>query len=165
MRKAYGVLLLLVLLMTFACSHRQYYTKFDHLIRSDEVINTINRLFIKTDNKDWPAVKALFADEVLFDMTSLAGGQPSKLSPQQIVDAWDKGLKNVAAIHHQAGNYIVTLGRNGADVFCYGIAKHYNPEHADKKITTFVGSYDFHLINTDSGWKIDRFKFNKKYVD
>ncbi len=52
----------------------------------ERAIETVTRLFINTDNRDWPKVKALFASKVLFDMTSLAGGQPAIVTPQEIVD-------------------------------------------------------------------------------
>jgi hypothetical protein len=73
------------------------------------VISTVNLLFINTDERKWQAVSDCFADEVLFDMTSMVGGETMKLTPQQIVDTWDTGLKGLKAIHHQAGNYIVAL--------------------------------------------------------
>ena len=135
------------------------------LTDQNDVIAAANRLFICTDNRDWQCVKDVFAPEVLFDMTSIAGGQPSRLTPQQIVDGWDQGLKNLKAIHHQAGNYQVTLKGNEADLFCYGIAFHYLPNPSNQNTRTFVGSYNFHLIRTDAVWKIDRFKFNLKYID
>jgi hypothetical protein len=135
------------------------------LTDQNDVIAVANRLFICTDNRDWQCVKDVFAREVLFDMTSLTGGQPSSLTPQQIVDGWDHGLKNLKAIHHQAGNYQVTIKGNDADMFCYGIALHYRPNPTNQNTRTFVGSYNFHLIRTDAGWKIDRFKFNLKYID
>lgn len=135
------------------------------LTDQNDVIAAANRLFICTDNRDWQCVKDVFAPEVLFDMTSLVGGKPSKLTPQQIVDGWDQGLKNLKAIHHQAGNYQVTLKGNEADLFCYGIAFHYLPNPSNQNTRTFVGSYNFHLTRTDAVWKIDRFKFNLKYID
>jgi hypothetical protein len=135
------------------------------LTARNEVIAASNRLFICTDNRDWQCVKGVFAPEVLFDMTSLSGGHPSKVTPQQIVDGWDQGLKNLKAIHHQAGNYQVALKGNEADLFCYGIAFHYLPNPSSQNTRTFVGSYDFHLIKTDTGWKIDRFKFNLQYIE
>jgi hypothetical protein len=135
------------------------------LTDQNNVIAEANRLFICTDNRNWQCVKDIFAPEVLFDMTSLTGGQPSKLALQQIIDSWEQGLKNLKAIHHQAGNYQVTLKGNEADLFCYGIAFHYLPNPSNQNTRTFVGSYNFHLIRTDAGWKIDRFKFNLKYID
>ena len=60
-------------------------------------------------------------------MTSMAGGEPATMTPRQIVDGWETGLKGLKAIHHQVGNYVVTIKRNEAAVFCYGIALHYLP--------------------------------------
>lgn len=130
-----------------------------------DVIKTINTLFVETDNRNWVAVKATFADTVLFDMTSMAGGQPTRLSSQNIVDAWDQGLKPLRAIHHQAGNFIVSIDGSQAEAFCYGIASHYLPNVSNQNTRTFVGSYNFHLAKHGQAWTIDRFKFNLKYID
>jgi 3-phenylpropionate/cinnamic acid dioxygenase small subunit len=140
-------------------------TKIQALSDQTDVIKTINTLFIETDNRNWGAVKAIFADTVLFDMTSMVGGQPSQLSSQNIVDAWDQGLKPLQAIHHQAGNYLVTLNGSHAEAFCYGIASHYLPNTKNQNTRTFVGSYNFHLKKQGENWKIDKFKFNLKYID
>jgi hypothetical protein len=135
------------------------------LVDQNEIIRTVNRLFIETDNRNWSAVVSCFADSVIFDMTSLTRGQPVRLSPQQIVDGWEQGLKSLQAIHHQAGNYLVTAKDNQADVFCYGIAIHYLPNPSNQNTRTFVGSYDVHLMKHGLDWKIDRFKFNLKFLE
>ncbi|TAL33180.1 MAG: nuclear transport factor 2 family protein [Spirochaetes bacterium] len=135
------------------------------LAEKERIIDTVNTLFVSTDNRDWGAVKACFADEVLFDMTSMAGGSPAKLKPGDIADMWDKGLKPLKAVHHQAGNYRVTLKGGGADVFCYGIALHWLPNPTNVNVRAFVGSYDFHLVQSGAAWKIDKFKFNLKFIE
>ena len=138
---------------------------YEILLEKDVVIGVVNRLFINTDNRDWEKVKACFADDVLFDMTSMTGGEPVTMTAQQIVDGWDKGLKALQAIHHQAGNYVVNLGNNEAEVFCYGVAFHYLPNKTNQNTRTFVGSYNFHLAKGDRAWRIDQFKFNLKFID
>jgi hypothetical protein len=138
---------------------------YENLLEKEKVKETVNRLFISTDNRNWENVSSLFASEVVFDMTSMVGGDPVTLTPQEIVTAWDKGLKPLKAIHHQTGNYIVSINQNEADVFCYGIASHYLPNKSNQNTRTFVGSYDFHLIKNDERWQIDKFKFNLKYID
>jgi hypothetical protein len=145
--------------------HDAMNTRYEVLLEKEAVIGVINQLFINTDNRDWAKVKDCFAAEVLFDMTSLAGGEPSALTPQQIVDAWDTGLQALKAIHHQAGNYVVTINGSEADAFCYGIASHYLPNKTNQNTRTFVGSYDFHLVKRESAWRIDKFRFNLKYID
>ncbi len=134
-------------------------------MEKERVIETVTRLFINTDNRDWPKVKALFASKVLFDMTSLAGGQSVTVTPQEIVDGWDKGLKALKAIHHQAGNFLVDITDNEANLFCYGVAWHYLPNKTNRNTRTFVGSYDVHLVKQDREWKISGFKFNLKFID
>jgi len=167
------VLVLTVLLCIGCAGHgHQYYCEEEamshsrhQLMEKNDVIETINQLFIATDQKDWERVAGLFAPEVWFDMTSLSGGSPATLSPRQIVAVWDKGLKQIKAVHHQAGNYLVTVRGSDADAFCYGIATHYLPTKSGRNVRTFVGSYDFHLVKKDGVWWISAFKFNLKYLD
>jgi hypothetical protein len=98
-------------------------------------------------------------------MTSMAGGDPVDLTPDQITSAWDEGLKLLQAIHHQVGNFMVDIKDNEAELFCYGIACHYLENQTGENTRTFVGSYDFHLTRERADWKIDQFKFNLKYID
>ncbi len=167
--KYFSLFLLMALLV--ACSHTQetrvkaVETQTKVLIEEKAVVKTVNRLFVSTDNRNWKGVKACFADEVLLDVTSMVGGEPNKLTPQQIADAWAQGLKGLKAIHHQAGNYDVSLKADEADVFCYGIAFHYLPNATGQNSRTFVGSYNFHLVKVGTDWKIDIFKYNLKYID
>jgi len=134
------------------------------LVNEKNVKDVLITLFVETDNRHWEKVKSCFADEVLFDMTSLAGGEPVRMTPQQIVDGWANGLKALQAIHHQVGNFKIEVSTNEANAFCYGIASHYLSNDSGKNTRTFIGSYDFHLILIDNIWKIDQFKFNSKYV-
>jgi hypothetical protein len=71
------------------------------LIEKDKIIERVNELFARTDNRDWEQVKRCFTDTVLLDMTSMVGGEPSIVSSQEIVDSWDKGLRALKAVHHQ----------------------------------------------------------------
>ena len=129
------------------------------------IIETITNLFVGTDERDWARVRRCFATRVLFDMTSLAGGEPSTLTPQEIADGWDKGLKPIQSVHHQAGNFLVRVGGDEADAFCYAVAYHYRPVKSGQNTRVFVGSYEFHLVRTFEQWKIDAFKFNLKFID
>jgi hypothetical protein len=71
--------------------------QFQTLLEKDAVIDVVNQLFISIDNRDWAKVKACFANEVLFDMTSMTGGEPVTMTAQQIVEGWDGGLKALKA--------------------------------------------------------------------
>lgn len=138
--------------------------RIDELWDRIAVQDAINELFVATDSKAWGRVRAAFADEVQFDMTSLAGGEPGAMTPDAIASAWAEGLGPVEAVHHQTGNFVIGLEGDGATASCYGTATHYTP-HGEQRLTYFVGSYHFHLTRTPSGWKIDSFRFHKKYVE
>lgn len=135
------------------------------LVDERDVIAAIHELFIRTDQRDWPAVRSCFADAVIFDMTSLAGGAPKKLSPTEIAQIWEAGLTPLDSVHHQAGNFKVRLQGEEAEAFCYGIAFHSRRVASGKNTRTFVGSYDFGLRRAGLAWKIHRFKFTAKFVD
>jgi hypothetical protein len=145
--------------------HHEFSGQLALLSEQGDVIAVANRLFICTDNRDWSCVRSVFAPEVLFDMTSLTGGRPGKKTPRQITDLWEQGLKGLKAIHHQAGNFQATIKGSEADLFCYGIAYHYLPNPTDRNTRVFVGSYDLHLVKGEGGWRIDKFKFNLKFMD
>jgi hypothetical protein len=138
---------------------------YENFFEKEKAKETVNQLFVSTDNRNWEKAKFLFADEVLFDMTSMVGGDPVKLTPEEITASWDKGLKPLKAIHHQTGNYIVRVNQNEAEVFCYGIAYHYLPNKTNQNTRIFVGSYNFHLIREGEDWQIDKFKFNLKFIE
>lgn len=134
------------------------------LIEKERVKDVINLLFIATDNRDWDIVKNCFAPRVLFDMTSMTGGEPKELPPQEITAGWEQGLKGLKAIHHQIGNYFIKVENGTAHVFCYGIALHYMNEPLNNNTRTFVGSYNFRLSLMNKDWKISAFKFNLKFI-
>ena len=164
------LLAITLLLISSGCAHMHasgsdHHASYRNLLDKQAAKETVTRLFVHTDNREWDKVRELFAPRVRFDMTSLVGGEPTEMTPQDIVDAWDTGLKPLKAIHHQTGNYLISLNPDGAEVFCYGIATHYLPNKTNQNIRTFVGSYDFHLIKIDDEWKIDQFTFNVKYLD
>jgi hypothetical protein len=73
------------------------------------VIDVITALFVETDNRNWPAVLQCLAPRVPFDTTSVSGGQPTELAGDDIVAAWDRGLRPIQAVHHQVGNFRIRL--------------------------------------------------------
>ena len=130
----------------------------------EDIIEIVNKLFVYTDNKEWDKLqKEVFTDVVDFDMSSL-GGDVAKKTSQQICEEWDKGFEGLDAVNHLAGNYIVNIQNNSADVFAYATASHYKNSAVNGKTREFVGSYDLHLLKTGNAWKIDKFKYNFKYA-
>lgn len=137
----------------------------ERLLAQEAIVDRINDLFVGTDRRDWDRVGACFAPRVHFDMTSLAGGTPAELTPNDIVSAWREGLAPITAVHHQIGNHRVDVRGAEADAFCYGIAFHYRKTASGRNVRSFVGSYTFHLTRAAGPWQIDRFRFDCKFID
>jgi len=125
---------------------------------------TVQRIFRGADECDWQLVRQSFASQVLLDYTSMNGGTPATLTPQQISDAWQQVFPGFDATHHQLGNFEIQPGDSEATVFCYGTATHYLP-HEKGNVWTVVGTYDFHLVKENDDWKADRMMFRFKYQD
>ena len=136
-----------------------------YLIEKDRLIDHITELFVATDARDWPRVRACFTETVHFDQTSLVGGNPAEVSPVDITNGWDEGLKPLQAVHHQIGNLQVELESDQATVRCYGIAYHYLPNRTGKDTRVFVGSYEFKLAKKPDSWKISSFIYKVKFID
>jgi hypothetical protein len=76
----------------------------DEMLAKDEIVDTVNRLFIGTDNRDWAMVRDALATRLHVDMTSLTGGEPSEMAGADLAAGWEQGLRPIQAVHHHAGN-------------------------------------------------------------
>ena len=137
----------------------------DLLTAKDAVLDTIHRLFIGTDHRDWEMVEEALAPRVYVDMTSVAGGEPSEMTGSDLARMWEQGLRPIREVHHQVGNHRIQVTEDRAEAFCYGTATHYRPTTSGRNLRTFVGSYDFVLARMAGRWRITRFRFHLKYID
>ncbi len=132
----------------------------------EEIIETVNKLFIYTDSQNWEALQnEVFTEEVFLDMTSL-GGNASDMTSKEICDMWKEGFKDLDAVNHLAGNYLVEkIFDSEAKVFAYATATHFKESALNGKTRDFVGTYDFKLRKTNAGWRLYSFVYNLKYAD
>jgi hypothetical protein len=135
------------------------------LVEKDRVARVVNDLFMGTDARAWARVEACFAPSVTFDMSSVGGGAPRRLSAAEITKGWETGLAAVDHVHHQTGNLVVQRGDAEANASCQGIAYHYRKTRFGRNTRIFVGTYEFHLVLVDGSWKIDLMRFELKFVD
>ncbi len=127
--------------------------------------SVVTKVFVATDSRDWESVEEAFDKQVLLDYTSMAGGEPSQLTPSQITDSWKTILPGFDHTHHALSNFSVSVGDSEATVTHYGNADHFIDLNNAEDVWTVVGTYDHHLVKTAAGWKIDQMKFNLKYMD
>ena len=133
----------------------------------EQIIEVVNKLFVYTNNRQWDKIiDEAFTDSVLVDMSSAGGSEAASLSAKEICDNWNKGLQGIDALHHQAGNYLLTINNTEATVEAYAIAIHFKEKAKHGKTREFVGSYNLSLSNIQGkGWRINSFKYNLKFID
>ena len=134
------------------------------LTEREQIVETVNKLFVYTDNQEWIKLQEeVFTANLELDMVSMGAEKPENTTSREICYRWEKAFAELDFIHHQAGNYIVTIHGYEATVYAYSIASHYREAAKKGKTREFIGSYDLHLIKNQSGWRIDKFKYNLKY--
>ena len=133
-------------------------------ISKEDIIEVVNKLFVYTDNRTWDKLQnEVFTDQVFFDMSSL-GGQKTLLTSKEICDLWNEGFKGIDSVNHLAGNYIVTIQGATSIVSAYATATHYKSSALNGKTREFVGTYDIELVFLENSWRINKFKYNLKFV-
>jgi hypothetical protein len=129
----------------------------------DEIIEVVHRLFIYTDNREWEKLQnEVFTESIFFDIISL-GGIAKNTTAKEVCAVWQKGFERVNVISHLCGNHLVTATETDADVFIYVTATHYKSTATKGKTREFFCTYNLHLVKTDAGWRINRFKYNLKF--
>ena len=131
----------------------------------EEIIETVNKLFIYTDSQQWEKLKnEVFASQVRLDMISL-GGEAKDTTANQICAMWQEGFKELDAVNHLGGNYLVTLkDEKTAHAFAYATATHFKESAKKGQTREFVGTYDLKLQKSAGGWRIFSFVYNLKYT-
>jgi hypothetical protein len=76
----------------------------DPALRS-RVEDTVIRMFVATDERNWPLVQSCFTDPFTLDMSSVAGGAPALTSARQATQTWAEAFRTLDHVHHQVGNF------------------------------------------------------------
>jgi hypothetical protein len=121
-------------------------------MEKDLVIQTITSIFRGADQHDWPAVQNALGDQVWLDYTSLAGGQPSLLTGEQIVNAWAAFLPGFDKTHHQLSQFEVDLGGSVAKARFSGKADHF----IGAGTWTVEGSYEAEAVQQNGWWRVTK---------
>jgi SnoaL-like domain len=116
---------------------------------------TVVRLFVYADRRDWDALRGVLDEAVTVDWTSLNGGEPMRLSADELVAGWKEALGGFRATQHLVGNVLVEeRGEEHATVTCYGHATHLLPDDLGDSRWIVGGHYELELTRRNGDWRI-----------
>ena len=120
-----------------------------------EVAETCTRMTVHADRREWALLRGLFAEKVLLDYTSLNGGDPVQLTPQEIVDAWSATLGGYDATQHLIANHLVQIDGGRAVCTASFQATHRLATPHGAPLWTLGGDYRWELTRTGDRWLIE----------
>ncbi len=120
---------------------------------NDAVRDTVTLVTHEIDAKRWEALRALYADEVTTDYTSLFGGTPQKQRADDLIAGWKGALANVIT-HHLLGPIVVQESGDVATASCQVRALHRAEGAPGGSDWEVLGRYEFELVRAGGAYKI-----------
>lgn len=113
------------------------------------------------DRLDWAGVRAVFADRLRLDYTSLNGGEPEDLAADELLARWQALLPGFEATNHLLGPVRVT----GDRVETHVRAEHRIADAAGGPLWRVAGHYVAGLARTGDAWRITALRLETHYQD
>jgi hypothetical protein len=106
------------------------------------------------DARRWEELRALFADEVRTDYTSLFGGTPQTQSADELIAGWRQVLSPLDATLHLLGPIVVSAAGAAAEAECHVRAWHWRTGAPAGDEWVVSGHYRFELVLPGRVWQI-----------
>jgi hypothetical protein len=106
------------------------------------------------DARDWAALRALYADTVRVDYTSLAGGQPSAVPADGLIAGWRELLPGFDLTQHMLGPVVVRVDGDRATARTHVRALHRIAGAGGGEDWIVGGHYTYRLVRRGEGWLI-----------
>ena len=128
------------------------------------ILELVGSLALLLDARDWDALEGLFTDAVLYDRTSLFGGDPETLSPAELVNGYREALGNLDAIHHLITCHVINLDGDRATCAANMQGTHVLANASGGPMWTVGGRHDYQLARTADGWRIAGLTFTVQWA-
>jgi hypothetical protein len=129
------------------------------LSQRQEIEETVDRLGLHLDAKEWLELGEVLAETVELDYVSLFGGKAEQLPRAEVINRWKSLLSPLKATQHIITNLHITIRADStADCAANVVATHIRPNPMGDSLWTVGGRYDFQLLLEGGRWKISAIK-------
>lgn len=125
-----------------------------------EVHNVMHRYALAIDTKDWEALAGVFADEIVTDFRSFAGGDIYRGESGGWVAQVSSTIAGMDATQHLMGNHLYEIDDDQAVGTTYIQARHVCHNQRGGDVYTVGGHYEVKMIRVDGQWKISEYGIN-----
>ncbi|MCS7477895.1 nuclear transport factor 2 family protein [Umezawaea endophytica] len=119
------------------------------------VMDVVARLAHAQDDRDWDALRELFADEVRLDLSGQSGAAPVDLTADGLVDKARSVLEGFDALHHAASLPLVEVDGDRATCRVHVVAYHHVPTDG-VDFCTMRGRWELGLTRGSGRWLVHR---------
>jgi hypothetical protein len=121
----------------------------------EAIIEVTTGVLWHADRREWNRISAAFDDRVILDYTSLNGGEPAQVTPEQIVHGWREALGRFASTQHLVASHLVRIDGASATATAQFIATHITGgEGTVDNRWTLAGHYRWELVKRSEQWRI-----------
>jgi len=123
---------------------------------SARVISIVSSIPLAVDLARYDLAEAAFAPEVAIDYTSLWGGEPQRMTPGGLMDAWRGLVPGFDATRHELRDVGATIDGDQAVATALVDARHW----VDAALWRPIGAYRWTLARIDGRWKVTAMTFS-----
>jgi SnoaL-like domain len=121
-----------------------------------EIVELSSAMGLLIDAREWDALEQrVFGDPVDVDYTSLQGGDPQTVRPEELIGGWRQVLDHLDATQHLISGQVVTVDGDRATCAANVQGTHVLANATGGPLWTVGGRYDFGLSRTGEGWRIN----------
>jgi hypothetical protein len=118
------------------------------------IVETCTKMAWAIDERRWDDLGLLFANKLRIDYTDIFGGEPSVITPADMVRTSQLLLGSLDATQHLVASHVVE--GSGDTAYCRSMvqASHLKQNRTGEPMWTVGAQYHMDLVRTPDGWRI-----------
>jgi hypothetical protein len=133
------------------------------LERERAVRKVVARIAHTIDTRRWSELRALYADEVITDYTSLFGGEVQHQRGDDLIGAWRRLLSPLDATQHLAGPIDVQLHGDRAIAECHVRGYHVRRGAPGGDEWMVAGQWVIEMVERQNAWRVTKMTLKTFY--
>jgi hypothetical protein len=124
-------------------------------METSRVISVVSSIPLAVDLAAYDLAEKAFAPSIVIDYTSLWGGEPSTMTPAQLMAGWRGIVPGFDRTWHEISNVKAAVTGNTAKASAFVDGRHWIGD----KLWRPVGNYYWELEKIDGDWKVTKMTF------